>query len=203
MNDLDYLNQISAGVSAPKSATPFFDKKMKTVLGIAVGAVIMIIILFAMTASTPKVATADEELGRIYNRSKTLLELIETYNSRVKSSSLRAAGSSLQTVLTELESGSETYMTSVYGLNAADFAMTAADTALVEGTSENLEKASLNGLLDRYYASEMSYQIAHLLIVENQALEKSSNADINSFLENSETSLNRLQETFSSYSESD
>ena len=203
MNDLDYLNQISAGVSATKSAAPFFDKKMKTVLGIAVGAVIMIIILFAMTASTPKVATADEELGRIYNRSKTLLELIETYNSRVKSSSLRAAGSSLQTVLTELESGSEAYMTSVHGLNAADFAMTAADTALVEGTSENLEKASLNGLLDRYYASEMSYQIAHLLIVENQALEKSSNADINSFLENSETSLNRLQETFSSYSESD
>ena len=202
MNDLDYLNQISAGVPSSKPVAPFFDKKTKTVLGIVAVAIVAIIVLFTVSSSAPKPLEADAELGRIYNRSSSLLKTIDEYNRDVKSSSLRAAGSSLQTVLLELQSGSNSLLESYYGVKADSYPLTGEDSSLLEGTNSNLEKARLNGLLDRHYASELAYQFSHLMIVEDQAISKSSSHTISEFLEDSKSSLTQLQETFASFSES-
>lgn len=209
MNDLDYLNSISTTPIAPAqkslipegfTSSPIF----KILVGVAAFIFVMMIGLFIITATAPKEVTLDSELTRINLRSNSLLETIESYNNLVKSSNLRAAGSSLSSVLIELEEETSTSLSELYGITPdKESMMSAEDKEFIDNTDATLEKARLNGLLDRYYASEMAYQISHLIILLDVALSKSPNEDMSTYLESSLASLSQLQETFSKFSESD
>ena len=183
MNDMAYLQQISAQ-NRPAPSSPFsslFEDRRFRIAGIfAVIAIIIVIALSVITAAMPKPATADAELSRLYLRSNSLLETVKTYNSSVKSSELRAAGASLTAVLTDLNSSTATSL---------------------EKSSAALASAKLNGLLDRSYASELSYQISYLILLEDSALSKTSNAAISDYLTTSRASLVTLNATFSNFSE--
>ena len=211
MNDLDYLNSISTApvptAPAQKSLIPegFTSGPIfKILVGVIAFIFVMTIGLFIITATAPKEVTLDSELTRINLRSSSLIETINSYNGLVKSSNLRAAGSSLSIVLIELEEETSTSLSELYGINPnKDSTMSAEDEKIIDKTDTTLEKARLNGLLDRYYASEMAYQISHLIILLDVALSKSPNEDMSTYLESSLASLSQLQETFSKFSESD
>ncbi|MBQ1528579.1 hypothetical protein IIZ77_02960 [Candidatus Saccharibacteria bacterium] len=198
MNDLEYLNQISAGVNQQPKPTGFFDKKMKIVFGILAGVLILFIILLAAGGSSkaPEV-TATSELNRLYTRSNELIKTVSTYNGSVRSSSLRSTGTSLSTLLTELSSTSASYL--------GDAKVDDADPDDAQNLTElnnTLEKARLNGILDRNYAHEMDYQIRYLLIIEDSVREKTTDANLKSYLTSSAESLSRLGDTFNNFSES-
>ena len=157
--------------------------------------------LVLITVLTPEEVTAETELSRIYLRSDSLLGTIDSYNKYVKSSSLRAAGSSFSSVLTELRTNTETSLKESYGVTASKLNLSASDERMIDALNEKLEHARLNSLLDRHYASEMSYQISQLIVLEDAALEKTSDSSITSYLESTKSSLELLKNTFSNFSE--
>lgn len=205
MNDMAYLQQISAeNRSAPASnalSDLFSGKTFKILSVLVVVTLVVILALSVISAAMPKPATVDSDLSRIYLRSESLLETIKTYNSSVKSSELRAAGASLSAVLTDLSSSSAATLESAYGLKTSDLKLSSADSALLSKTSDALASAKLNGLLDRSYASELSYQISHLLLLEDSALSKTSDSAVSDYLASSKSSLENLNLVFSNFSE--
>lgn len=198
MNDLEYLNQISAKVNQQQKPAGLFDKKMKIVFGVLAGVLILfIILLVAAGGSSKPEATATSELNRLYNRSTELLKTYNAYNGSVRSSSLRSTGTSLSTLLTELSSTTTSYLgdaktDGVVGEDAQNFLE----------LNNTLEKARLNGILDRNYAHEMHYQIRYLIIIEDSVREKTADANLKTYLTSSTESLSRLSETFGNFSES-
>ncbi len=198
MNDLEYLNQISAGVNRQQKPVGFFDKKMKIIFGVFAGVLLLFIVLIAANGSsqTPEV-TATSELNRLYSRSNELIKTISDYNGSVRSSSLRSTGASLSTLLTEVSSTSASYL----GDTKSD-ELTADDAQNLTDLVASLENARLNGILDRHYASEMYYQIRYLLIIEDSVRNRTADANLKSYLDSSYTSLSHLGETFNNFSES-
>lgn len=202
MNDLEYLNQISAGVQKPAASSGFFDKKMKPIVGIFAGVILLLIVLAIAlgSSSTPEV-TAPSELSRLYVRAEELTKTINTYNGSVRSSSLRSTGASFSTLLAGITTTSTTYLTN-YGVDPGGATSSAEDTSLITDLNNSLENARLNGILDRNYASEMYYQIRYLLVIEESIYNKTSDSSLKSYLESSSDSLSRLGNTFYNFSES-
>ena len=201
MKDLEYLNQISAKPAPVK--TTLFDKKTKLILIIAGAILFFAVILMAVAgSSSSSEPTAVSELSRLYYRSDALEKTLNTYTPSVKSSSLRSSAASISTILAELKSTSKTHFTST-GAKLEDYPLTTADSSLITATDSALEKARLNGILDRTFASEIYYQIRFLIIIEDSTLAKSRDTTLNTFLTSSKSSLERLRDTFSSFSESE
>lgn len=202
MNDLEYLNQISAGVPKPVANTGFFDKKMKLIVSILAGAILLLVVLVAtMSSSSTPETTAPSELARLYARANDLTATINEYNGSVRSSSLRSTGASFSTLLAEISNSTSTYLTN-YGVDPGGAVATGDDAALITELNSSLKNARLNGLLDRNYASEMYYQIRYLLVIEESVYNKTSDSSLKSYLESSSDSLSRLGNTFYNFSES-
>ena len=153
-------------------------------------------------SSSSSEPTVVSELSRLYYRSDALEKTLTTYTPSVKSSSLRSSAASLSTILAELKSTSNTHFTAT-GAKLEDYPLTTADSSLITATDAALEKARLNGILDRTFASEIYYQIRYLIIIEDSTLAKSRDTTLNTFLTSSKSSLERLRDTFSSFSESE
>ncbi|MBR5389368.1 hypothetical protein IK146_02305 [Candidatus Saccharibacteria bacterium] len=203
MNDLEYLNQISAKVNQP-AQTGFFDKKMKIVLGALVGIVILFIIIAVAAGGSSKTeSTVPSELGRLYTRSTEVNKTIAKYNSNVRSSSLRSNAAQLSTILTEVSSSSSNYLTATLGIDLKGVVMTAEDALDIENLNKDLETARLNGILDRKFASEMYYQIRYLLTIEQSVYTKTKDATLKASIDSSGNSLSILEESFRNFSESD
>ena len=201
MNDLEYLNQISAK-PAP-APTGFFDKKTKLIA--IIGGVVLflaIVLMIVSGGSSKSDATESSELSRLYLRASSLEETVNNNLKSLKSSSLRSSAASLSALLTEAKSSSSTVLESSFGIKTSSLKPSSEDTKLIDTTNKALESARLNGILDRKFASEMHYQIELFLLIENSVLKKTSNESLSSYLTSSYESLSRLSETLYSFSES-
>ena len=203
MNDLDYLNQISTNVNQP-AKTGFFDKRMKIILGV-LGGVILLFIIIAMLSgnSSNSQPTTTSELSRLYLRASELSKTITNYNSSVSHSTLRSNGAQLSTLLTEITTTTSTYLSNNLGIEANKLTLSGTDATIIQKLNDDLNKARLNGLLDRTYAHEMDYQIDYLLIIEESIGKKTSESILSAFIDSSTKSLTLLKEAFHNYSESD
>jgi hypothetical protein len=203
MNDLEYLNQISAGVNQP-AKTGLLDKKMKIVLAVLGGVVLLLIISLSVAGGSSKPeATLASELGRLYTRTNELNKTITTYNPSVHHSTLRSNGASFSTLLVEISSTSSSYLTHSLGVELGTIAVPESDSTIINNLNTSLENARLNGILDRKYASEMYYQIIYLLNLEDSVDKRTNDNTLKSFLESSRNSLLLLEDTFHNFSESD
>jgi len=200
MNDLEYLNQISVK-PAPVKPT-LFDKKTKLILIISAIVLFFVVILMAVAGSSSSEPTATSELARLYHRSDALEKSLSSYTPSVKSSSLRSAATSLSTILAELKSTSNTQFTAS-GAKLEDYPLSTTDAQITTALDSSLEKARLNGILDRTFASEFYYQIRYLIILEDSTLAKTSDSSLSAFLTSSKSSLERLRDTFAAFSESE
>ncbi len=202
MNDLDYLNQISAKVQPSQKAGGFFDKKTK-IIAIILGAVFLISIILMITMSSSPEPTAADELNNIYQRATALEETVSEYMDDIKSSSLRSSAASLSTLLANAKSSSESLLESEYETKPAN-SPSDSDAKLIEELNASLEKARLNGILDRRFASEFYYQIEFFLILEQAAAKKvPENGKVYEFLDSSYKSLAHLSDTLHTFSEAD
>ena len=204
MNALDYLNQISANVNQP-AKTGFLDKKMKIVLGVLGGVILLFVIFIAVAggSSSKSQPTASTELGRLYMRASELSKTITNYNRSVSHSTLRSNGAQLSTLLTEITTTTSTYLSKNLGIETKSLALSDSDAANINKLNADLEKARLNGLLDRTYAHEMGYQIDYLLIIEESIRKKTTDSILTAFIQSSTNSLTLLKDAFQNYSESD
>ena len=202
MNDLEYLNQISAK-PAPVKPT-LFDKKTKLIAIIA-GATILLAIIFMSISgsSSSSEPTATSEFSRLFNRSTELEKTLQTYTPSVKSSSLRSSATTLSTLVTELKTTTKNYLINTLAVKPENYPLTKTDSSQITALNAALEKARLNGILDRTFAFEIYYEIQHLTVIEDSALALiSKSSDLSAFLTSSKESLEKLGETFNAFSES-
>lgn len=207
MNDLDYLNQISAEVNS-KATKPsllnLFGDKTKYIFGAIVLVLILFIVLAVSSSSskTENIPTATSELGRLYVRSEALIKTISEYNPKVSKPSIRSTGSSFSTLLTDISATASSHL-AASGVKADSLSGTADDTALINELNANLEAGRLNGteILNRTYANEMYYQIRYLMTIEKSIIDKTTNQQLRTYLETSKASAEHLGDAFKNYSE--
>lgn len=203
MNNLEYLNQISTPIN-PKSPDNSLLSKInkKLVLIILASLIVIGALLGALSYFSSRSSEIPElsPLNSLYLRFDALSKSIETYNDKIKSPALRSSGRSLAVILSNDKSSLSSLLASEYGEKVSSLKP---DSALEQETEKYLaalEKARLNGLLDRNYASELAYEISVLLIYESSASEKTSNSKVKTFLESSSSSLEALKSDLEEFS---
>ena len=202
MNNIDYLNKISSENQHEKSSDSLFSSKPLKFGLIAVAVLALFILIFgALSNSTGKEKSVFERLNlRLTNVNSS----ITTYNKSVKSSALRSSGVSLASIL-EATSLSLTPFYEKYELDAKKPSekISAGETALLDSLNLELENGKLNGILDRTYAREMTYQISLLLSLEVELYEKTKDEALKAALESSYTNLETIYPNFNDFSETD
>ena len=94
MDNIAYLNQISSK-NKPKKPLSFDGKKLK-IIGIALGAITLLIVLLVIFTNLP--AQETDLVRRLGFRTQYLNTIIKDYQSDIKSSNLRASSSSLTAI---------------------------------------------------------------------------------------------------------
>jgi len=205
MSDLDYLNQISADSRPVKAKSDFFIPKK--LLFFLIGAVVLAlaIIIIGSNVSSPK--NKEYELVSTINyRSGNLIEIISTYNKKIKSSELRSMTSSLSSVLTATQSSLNTIITNEFADTEKENKTTDESVEESEETYMNniidtyLEPARLNGYLDRVYVSQLTYEISILMSLESKCEETTSKTSLKEALASSYSNLESLETQFENYS---
>ena len=199
---MPYLDKIAESNRPAKATTgPFpFPPKVMIGLGIAVGVIFLIIIVASIFGGGDK--DSEQSLVQKLNlRSTNLSRTIETYNRNVKSSKLRSMGSSLRTVLNETASRTTTILTEDFNSKKSDKGAEESEKTYIEEVNTALENAKLNGLLDRDFVREMTYQIGLILSMESDILGKTKKDNLKEFLNSSYSNLESLYNDFSEYSD--
>ncbi|MBQ2660415.1 hypothetical protein IJF86_03315 [Candidatus Saccharibacteria bacterium] len=195
MDNISYLNQISASAQPKKSDSLFGDKKLH-IFFISAAAIFIACILFAIINSIVNRET--DYLPRLNLRAQNLSSVIKTYNPHVKSSSLRAAGASLSSIIDNITTALPAYIDTEKELPES---ITSEESDILSGITTSLAEAKINGLLDRAYARELSYGVSLLISLETEALNHAKNDSAKTFLSSSMDSLNNILPAFSNFSE--
>lgn len=206
MNDIEYLSQIAKDNRAPKAKTagkfPIEPKWLK-IIGIGILGVILIVILGGIISGISK--GERDIIDRIYARTQNLNASISEYGDMVKSSELRSMGNSLSTVLLETGSKVAGLLTSEYGADGTDPQrpeITEEEAQHIAEVNADLNYGRLNGLLDRYFAREMTREIGLLKALESEATEKTKSDTVKDVMVNSWNNLNKLETQFTEYENS-
>lgn len=198
MDNYSYLQKIS--VKPPKTATPLFSKKIIIPL-IAVAVISILIIIFGLIfGRTPK--SLDSTL-RLNARTTNLIKTLDTYNKNLKSSDLRAMGSSLKTILQSTSAPLASSVKDDFGKvnKSTSESIASEETDYITNVNTTLENARLNAILDRTYVNEIGYQIAMLRALEQECYDTTKNDALKSSLESSMSSLNNLYEQFANFTD--
>jgi len=164
MNNLEYLNQISQE-TRPTSAKK--SNSLSLIIKIAVGgiAAFLFIMCVGLVLNAGKSSPTDLT-KQLYVRTANLNTTLTTYNKSLKSSQLRAIGTSLNGVLTGASASLSNYLLPEGGekgdLNPPEKLLTA-ETTTDEELNTTLNNAKLNGILDRVYANQIQLQVSLLI----------------------------------------
>ena len=200
MNDEEYLKQISGGINpGGKSKFSFMSS---TIFKVSMGGIIAFIVLAIIGAilSGGRVDTKTKAI-RLRLRLENTADVISDYQDDIRSPALRAHGASLKSVLSSTDNEVNEYLAEKY-----DYKSGKEDKKLKDEAAQNkeaLENAlfdgKINGVLDRIFVSEMSYEIS-LLIADETSIYNSADNSLKVIMKTSLDSLRKLSETFESYS---
>ena len=202
MDNLDYLNQISADnrQAAPKPSGSLLDslplpKKAFKLVAIATGVVFLLVIIAAIFSSSS--STSDRTLlERINLRSANLSQTIATYNAQIKSSRFRALTTNISSILTYNQTESTSILTKTYSSSDGKFAFTetiaAEETEYITNINNDLERARVEGSLDRTYHRVITREVGYLLNLEDSLGYRTKDESILKFLNQSATNLSAL-----------
>ena len=202
MDGQNYLNQISATVRPEKKSKMSFLKSpifIVIVIGV-VGVIGAMIIGSALGGSKEGVKAHSVSLK--FHIDNTM-EVINTYQSSVKSSDLRSSSASLQSVLSNTSRDLTNYLVNTYAYKDGDKNnQILADEAKLEqdGLLNDLFEAKITGVLDRVYAMKMAYEISLLTTEESGLYNESSDQNLRDILVTSYDSLNNLYAKFNDFS---
>ena len=205
MDNLEYLNQISANTRPTKpqkdNPSPLNKNIIKFSLFGLIGIIIIAVIASVLSNSSNSEPAELSNIESLYLRINNLSSVSETYKPNIKNSSLRASSSSLNVILTNSKNNFYSILSTFYGIDASKLTIPSNLSDEFSELSSSLENAQLNGLLDRIYANEMAYQISRILILESSTIERTESEEVKSAINSSYSSLEKLKNDFSKFSE--
>lgn len=203
MDGQEYLNQISA------SNRPVKQSKLNQILtnkffliGAGVLVTLIFIIIIGSVISGGKGNEKKDSIA-LFLRINNTSEIIEEYQSSVRSSELRASSASLNTVLQDTSKKIGDYLIQKYDYKDKDVDKKVVEQLTLEKDelSEELFEAKINGVLDRIYAHKMAYQI-QLFVAEGSQIRKSTKEEaLQDILDTFGSSLENLYDKFNNFSE--
>lgn len=202
MNNLEYLNQISQETrptAAKKSAS------MSLIIKIAVGGLLAFLFIMCLGMALGSGKTTPTDLTKqLYVRTANLNTSLTTYNKSLKSSQLRAIGTSLNGVLTSASASLTNYLSSE-GDKDADLnppeKLLAVETETIESLDTALNNAKLNGILDRVYANQIQLQVSLLMSLGSELLARTKDPELEKIVTDMNTSLQTVHDSLAAYSE--
>ena len=131
-------------------------------------------------------------------------EVINEYQSKVKSSNLRSYSASLNTILSDTSNKLNNYATEILKAQSKDLSekTTEEENLIKDELINTLFEAKITGRLDRTYAYEMAQEISSIAERESQILKSTSKDDLKAILESSYNSLSVLYDEFDNYLQS-
>lgn len=201
MNNLEYLNQISQEnrpTSAKKSAS------MSLIIKIAVGGLVAFLFIMCLGMALSAGKTSPTDLTKqLYVRTANLNTALTTYNKSLKSSQLRAIGTSLNGVLTSATASLTGYLASEgdkeADLNPPEKLLTV-ETETIEALDTALNNAKLNGILDRVYANQIQLQVSLLVTFISQLEQRTKDAELLEIISQYQSNLIVIEQSLKDYS---
>ncbi len=211
MNKLEYLNHISQSNRPVQPPKPKFLLKFGTVLKIAVGAIVVLIALMALSTILNAGDRRTANLTRqLYSRIVSVDAMIDQYNSLLKSSQLRSIGYTLASTLTATGNQLDAYLVAQAGENGDPYALDQetynTEYNMFQGPNSvnvQLYTARLNGLLDRNYTAQLHLQISLLLSLTEELITRSEDPNLTQILDGFYSNINLIEQTLNSYSNKD
>lgn len=201
MNNLEYLNQISQEnrpTSAKKSAS------MSLIIKIAVGSLVAFLFIMCLGIVLSAGKTSPTDLTKqLYVRTANLNTALTTYNKSLKSSQLRAIGTSLNGVLTSATASLTGYLASEgdkeADLNPPEKLLTV-ETETIEALDTALNNAKLNGILDRVYANQIQLQVSLLVTFISQLEQRTKDTELLEIISQYQSNLIVIEQSLKDYS---
>lgn len=202
MEGQEYLNQISALNRPTKKSMPKFLSSKLFIFGAAALTLAILIMIVGSILSSGKTSEKDSTYALKLHLDNTAA-VIKSYQSSVKSSTLRSNSASLYSILTNTSRDLDNYLTEKYSFKEKDADKKISEQATLEkdGLESELFNAKINGILDRIYAHKITYEISTLMSEESNLFKKSGNESLKNILNTSYQSLENLYKSFSEYSE--
>lgn len=209
MNNKDYLDKIASETRPlAKKAPGFFGDKLNLsmkqlkIIGIAVLAVILVLFV-AMIAGSGNKNSERDYVDEAYLRTKDLSKVIDDNRTKIRSSELRSMAMSLKSVLLETNYALSSTLTNDFEAKNPDTpnkeSTATEESAIIGELNDNLEAARLNGLLDRVFAREFTYQISLLISLETDIITRTKKELLKSSLTSSRNNLETLHEQFDNF----
>lgn len=202
MDNQAYLNEISASVRAQKPQKMGFMKSpIFKVAAIGLVGLLVLAILGAILSSGK--GSAEKQSTELLLQINNTSSVISNYQSSLKSSDLRSASASLNSVLSNTSRDLTSYMTDKFNYKekSVDKDLVQDATLHKDELESSLFNARINGVLDRIYAHKMSYEISLILSREASLNSASKDAALREIISNSYSSLENLHSLFDDFSE--
>lgn len=209
MNNKDYLNKIASETRPlTKPAPGFFGSKLNLsmkqlkIFGIAATAIFLIMII-AMIATSGNKNSERDYVDQAYIRASNLEKVISEYNKKLKSSDLRSIAMSLKSVLSENSFILATSLTEDFGAKGVGEpekkSILEDEEAHLAELDDTLEAGRLNGLLDRVFSREFTYQTSMLISLEENILTRTKKDNLKSKLTTSISNLEQARDRLDAF----
>lgn len=201
MNNLEYLNQISQETRPTKSKK---SSSMSLIIKIAVGGLAAFLFIMCLGIALGSGKSTPTDLAKqLYVRTTNLGTALTTYNKSLKSSQLRAIGTSLNGVLTGASASLANYL-SADGEDKADLnppeKLLATETTTIEELDTALNNAKLDGILDRVYANQIQLQVSLIITFISQLEQRTKDTELLDIISQYQSNLYVIEQSLQNYS---
>ena len=204
MDSQDYLDQIS------KAARPVKPKKggaldilSSKYFKWGMAALVLLVAIMIFGSILGNRTTMEERCTSLKLQMDGDIQVIDEYQSKVKSSLLRSLSASLKGILANTSSQLNTYMVETYGFDEGELKEAVIEEADLyrDAILNDLFVAKINGYLDRMYAHKMTLEIYSIMSDEAGIVNSTSEEELKSIFSSSYESLNNLYSQFNDFSE--
>lgn len=206
MDRQEYLNHIAAnsGRPTPDAAPKSLLDKLLTpkALGIALLSLVLFIALMILVVALGSGANKATDLtGQLSLRLDNIKSTIDTYSPKIKNPELRAISTSLSTALTDTSRDLTALLPDLKITNAdlTESAYALQESEHLTNLTTVLDNAALNGILDRIYANNITYETSLLVSLELDILSRIKNPELADLLTSSSADLTALHSRLSDF----
>lgn len=190
---IDYLDQIAPQTRAKGPSTKLI------LIGIIVAALLSVFLFIGIAIGSRP--STSQQMMNLYARLGTLQTITSAEQSSLKDTQLRAANSSLSLLLTNSirDIGKTLVVGSAPSVKVPQ-PLTASEKAYGQKLTDKFIDAKLNVELDSTYAREMAYQLSLVNTMMKSLYSNSSSKSTKDLLQQTNSTLMPLQQTFSDFS---
>lgn len=191
-----YLDQI-----APQPVKRSVVQSLKPIHMILGGVVLILIILLVVSLISSSAGAPKRTIEQLAARLQTTKKIADDATTVLKSSELRTLNSNLKIYLTNTNRDFTAPLATL-GINTDKLASSATASESATDMIARLEDARLNGVYDRTYAREMTYQLDTTLTLMRQAFNSTKSVSIQTVLAGAYDNLTPIKEKFSEFNSS-